>query len=263
MAGCRGRTVSTCADGVSCMGASGPDPMPQYCTARDDSQGSAICRGECRRGYRAAVTIDEHGASGDSRPQPRALIVTLYGLYARDRSAAGSAWLDADPAARRARGRRARGPLVDLAAQASRPARVADRWTAPQATRCPTSRASDPRRGRPTDLRASAGRPSVTAGCSRSSACPSPSVTGGTRLRSRLSWLGFGTVSAGVWIAPAHLRGRDTGRARAVRAGRLRRPVPGGLPRVRRPGRAGRRARGTSTVSARCTTTSSRRTARC
>jgi phenylacetic acid degradation operon negative regulatory protein len=24
-------------------------------------------------------------------------------------------------------------------------------------------------------------------------------------LRSRLSWLGFGTVSAGVWIAPAHL----------------------------------------------------------
>jgi phenylacetic acid degradation operon negative regulatory protein len=25
------------------------------------------------------------------------------------------------------------------------------------------------------------------------------------RLRSRLTWLGFGTVSAGVWIAPAHL----------------------------------------------------------
>jgi phenylacetic acid degradation operon negative regulatory protein len=25
------------------------------------------------------------------------------------------------------------------------------------------------------------------------------------RLRSRLSWLGFGTVSAGVWVAPAHL----------------------------------------------------------
>jgi len=25
------------------------------------------------------------------------------------------------------------------------------------------------------------------------------------RLRSRLAWLGFGTVSAGVWIAPAHL----------------------------------------------------------
>lgn len=27
------------------------------------------------------------------------------------------------------------------------------------------------------------------------------------QLRSRLSWLGFGTVSAGVWIAPAHLFG--------------------------------------------------------
>lgn len=26
-------------------------------------------------------------------------------------------------------------------------------------------------------------------------------------LRSRLSWLGFGTVAAGVWIAPAHLEG--------------------------------------------------------
>jgi phenylacetic acid degradation operon negative regulatory protein len=30
------------------------------------------------------------------------------------------------------------------------------------------------------------------------------------RLRARLTWLGFGTVSAGVWIAPAHLLGETS-----------------------------------------------------
>jgi phenylacetic acid degradation operon negative regulatory protein len=30
-------------------------------------------------------------------------------------------------------------------------------------------------------------------------------------LRSRLAWLGFGTVSAGVWIAPGHLAGETAG----------------------------------------------------
>ena len=34
-------------------------------------------------------------------------------------------------------------------------------------------------------------------------------------LRSRLTWLGFGTVSAGVWIAPGHLAGETARGARA------------------------------------------------
>jgi phenylacetic acid degradation operon negative regulatory protein len=147
---------------------------------------------------------DEHRSTGaiPGRPQPRALIVTLYGLYARETDgwlAVGTVVrllgeLDVDePAVRSSISRLKRRGLLDSqrvngmagyalskAAQAilaegdrrifqRRQAGLADGWllaifSVPEAER------------------------------ERRHA-----------LRSRLSWLGFGTVSSGVWIAPGHL----------------------------------------------------------
>ena len=56
-------------------------------------------------------------------------------------------------------------------------------------------------------------------------------------LRSRLAWLGFGTVSAGVWIAPAQLAEETRDVLGRRRPGGLREPVHGRLPGLwRRPG---------------------------
>jgi phenylacetic acid degradation operon negative regulatory protein len=141
-------------------------------------------------------------------PQPRALIVTIYGLYAR----AAGGWLSVaslirlmaelgadEPAVRSAISRlKQRGVLEsrreggaagyalsghgrDILAEGDRrifdrpPARLADGWLL-AAFSVPESE----RRRRHT-------------------------------LRSRLAWLGFGTVSAGLWIAPSHLADETIG----------------------------------------------------
>ena len=58
------------------------DDRPVF-TARDDSQGCATCRGEGRRGL--SCRRDDRRAGARRRAcQPRALIVTVYGLYARE-----------------------------------------------------------------------------------------------------------------------------------------------------------------------------------
>lgn len=136
--------------------------------------------------------------------QPRALIVTIYGLYARE----GDGWLGV-------------GSLISL---------MGELGVDEPAVRSSISRLK--RRGvlRAERLGGSAGyalsvgaRAMLDEGDRRIFARPRAAPDDGWvlavfsvpeaerqkrhMLRSRLSWLGFGTVSAGVWIAPGHLIG--------------------------------------------------------
>ena len=157
------------------------------------------------------TTFTETRRPGELRASPRALIVTIYGLYARDQAEGARGWLSvasliqlmgglgADQAAVRSSISRLkqRGILeplrlggaagyalsqngAEILAEGDRRiferprARLADGWL--------LAVFSVPERER--------GRRHA--------------------LRSRLSWLGFGTVSAGIWIAPGHLAGETT-----------------------------------------------------
>ena len=137
--------------------------------------------------------------------QPRALIVTIYGLYARE----AGGWLSV-------------ASLIRLMASAG-----ADE----PAVRSSISRLKQ--RGILAPVRAGgaagyalspAGREILAEGDRRIFELPRAMLSDGWllavfsvpeqerrrrhALRSRLAWLGFGTVSAGVWIAPGHLAGQ-------------------------------------------------------
>jgi phenylacetic acid degradation operon negative regulatory protein len=142
---------------------------------------------------------------GESRPpRPRSLIVTIYGLYARDTGG----WLSV-------------ASLVRLMAELG-----ADE----AAVRSSVSRLK--RRGILEPSRADgaagyglsrSGWQALAEGDRRIFGRPRARLSDGWllavfsvpeaerkqrhALRSRLSWLGFGTVSAGVWVAPGHLAG--------------------------------------------------------
>ncbi|HEV2451489.1 MAG TPA: PaaX family transcriptional regulator C-terminal domain-containing protein [Streptosporangiaceae bacterium] len=140
-------------------------------------------------------------------PQPRALIVTIYGLYARE----AGGWLSV-------------ASLIRL---------MAGLGTDEPAVRSSISRLK--RRGILEARRAGgvagyglseAGRQTLAEGDRRIFQRPRARVPDGWllavfsvpesqrqqrhALRSRLTWLGFGTVSAGVWIAPVHLAEETT-----------------------------------------------------
>jgi phenylacetic acid degradation operon negative regulatory protein len=135
-------------------------------------------------------------------PRPRALIVTIYGLYARETDG----WLSV-------------ASLIRL---------MADLGTDEPAVRSSISRLK--RRGILEARRvggvagyelSASGRQTLAAGDERIFERPRARLTDGWllavfsvpeserrqrhALRSRLTWLGFGTVSAGVWIAPGYL----------------------------------------------------------
>ena len=173
-------------------------------------------------------------------PQPRQLIVSVYGLYARDarRVAPGRR---AGPAAGGAGGRAAGGAVVDLPAQApGHPAQPAPGRR--RRVRAGAVDGRDPARGRPADLRAPARHAGRRLGAGRvhgagdaaGQAARAAQPAGRPRLRAD------GARCLG--------RSRDAGRRGAGRAGpagpdRLRRPlpwrVPGGRPaRLRAPGRS-------------------------
>lgn len=148
------------------------------------------------------MTIDDRSASRPASPQPRALIVTVYGLYARRTSG----WLAVstlirlmddvgvdEPAVRSAISRlKRRGVLV-----ARRRDGVAG-YELSAAGRGILAE-GDERIFRRT--RAGLDDGWLLAVFS----VPESERRRRHQLRSRLSWLGFGTVSAGVWVAPAHL----------------------------------------------------------
>jgi phenylacetic acid degradation operon negative regulatory protein len=153
------------------------------------------------RGYRVRVTMagEESGAPSH---QPRALIVTRYGLYAREEGG----WLSIsviirlmselgvdEPAVRSSISRLKRRGILEarrvggsagyaLSAQAREILREGDR------------RIFERRRASPDEGW-------VLAVFS----VPESERDKRHQLRSRLAWLGFGTVTAAVWIAPAHV----------------------------------------------------------
>jgi phenylacetic acid degradation operon negative regulatory protein len=152
--------------------------------------------------YCAAVTTIEDQLSEGRALQPRALIVTIYGLYARELggwlSVAALIRLMADlgideSAVRSSISRLKRRGILD----AERRDGVAAYGLSQQAREILDE--GDRRIfERP---RATIGEGWLLAVFS----VPESERQKRHMLRSRLSWLGFGTVSAGVWIAPAHL----------------------------------------------------------
>jgi phenylacetic acid degradation operon negative regulatory protein len=150
----------------------------------------------------AAVAVTELEASQPSASQPRALIVTVYGLYARQTSG----WMSVaslvellarcgvdEPSVRSAIFRLKRRGLLLAARQDG----VAGYELSDEALYILDE--GDQRifeRGR-----ASTGEGWVLAVFS----VPESHRHHRHQLRSRLTWLGFGTVEAGVWIAPAHV----------------------------------------------------------
>ena len=152
-------------------------------------------------GYRVRVAVleEEPGARGH---QPRALIVTLYGLYARETGG----WLSVssivrlmgelgveEPAVRSSISRLKRRGILD----ARRLDSAAGYALSQQAWEilAEGDRRIFERR------RAAADEGWVLAVFS----VPESEREKRHQLRSRLAWLGFGTVTAGVWIAPAHI----------------------------------------------------------
>lgn len=144
----------------------------------------------------------EADGTGGRGKQPRALIVTLYGLYARETDG----WLSVasiirllaecgvdEPSVRSSIFRLKRRGLL-AAAKVSGAAGYALSPGAREILAAGDRRIFE----RP---HAEAGEGWLLAVFS----VPESERDKRHQLRSRLSWLGFGTVSAGVWIAPAHL----------------------------------------------------------
>jgi phenylacetic acid degradation operon negative regulatory protein len=151
------------------------------------------------------TTFTEAPGSGPGwQVQPRALIVTIYGLYARE----AGGWLSV-------------ASLIRLMAElgADEPA------VRSSISRLKQREVLEPRRvgGAAGYALSHRGRDILAEGDqrifgrSRAQAAdgwllavfsvPEPQRQRRHALRSRLTWLGFGTVSAGVWIAPGHLAG--------------------------------------------------------
>jgi phenylacetic acid degradation operon negative regulatory protein len=148
------------------------------------------------------VTTDDRTVGRPASLQPRALIVTVYGLYARRTSG----WLAVstlirlmddvgveEPAVRSAISRlKRRGVLVAQRREGVAGYELSEQGRAILAE-------GDERIFR--RRRAELDEGWVLAVFS----VPESERRRRHQLRSRLSWLGFGTVSAGVWVAPAHL----------------------------------------------------------
>jgi len=149
------------------------------------------------------TTFSEAPESADAWPvQPRALIVTIYGLYARETGG----WLSV-------------AALIRLMAELG----VDEAAVRSSISRLKQRGILEPRRqgGAAGYALSTLGRDILAEGDQRIFERPRarpadgwvlavfsvPEAERGRRhaLRARLTWLGFGTVSAGVWIAPGHL----------------------------------------------------------
>jgi phenylacetic acid degradation operon negative regulatory protein len=141
-----------------------------------------------------------HGAAWPV--QPRALIVTIYGLYARE----AGGWLSVASLIRLMA-----GLGVDEPAVRSSISRLKQRGVLEPGRRDGAAGYALSARGR--DILAEGDRRIFDRPRARPGdgwllvvfSVPEPERRRRHALRSRLTWLGFGTVSAGVWIAPGHL----------------------------------------------------------
>jgi phenylacetic acid degradation operon negative regulatory protein len=159
-------------------------------------------RGRPGRRYRLTVTTSGPPGGEALAAQPRALIVTIYGLYARD----ADGWFSI-------------AALIKLMAELG----VEERAVRSAISRLKVRGLLEARRvSGAAGYGLSAGGQKILAdGDRRIFRRPAASADDGWvlavfsvpeherarrhALRSRLAWLGFGTVSAGVWIAPAKL----------------------------------------------------------
>ncbi len=148
------------------------------------------------------TTVEAAGSGRAIAVQPRALIVTVYGLYARETAG----WLAVSTVIRLLN-----DVGVDEPAVRSAISRLKRRGIL----------IARSRRGSAGYELSAAGRSILAEGDQRIFRRSRAGLDGGWllavfsvpeserrsrhQLRSRLTWLGFGTVSAGVWVAPAHL----------------------------------------------------------
>jgi phenylacetic acid degradation operon negative regulatory protein len=155
----------------------------------------------------AAPTEDGAAPAEDSEgrpPRPRALIVTIYGLYARQTDG----WLSVASLIRLMAGLGADEPAVRSSISRLKRRGILESRRVGGAAGYGLS---------------AAGREALAEGDRRIFGRPRARLSDGWllavfsvpesqrqqrhALRARLTWLGFGTVSAGVWIAPGHLAG--------------------------------------------------------
>jgi phenylacetic acid degradation operon negative regulatory protein len=136
--------------------------------------------------------------------QPRALIVTVYGLYARE----AGGWLSVAALIRLLAGLDADEPAVRSSISRLKQRGILEARRVGGAAGYALS-------GRGRDILAEGDRRIFSRPRARLSdgwllavfSVPERDRRQRHELRSRLAWLGFGTVAAGVWIAPAHLAG--------------------------------------------------------
>jgi phenylacetic acid degradation operon negative regulatory protein len=139
--------------------------------------------------------------------QPRALIVTIYGLYARE----SGGWLSVASLIRLMAAVGADEPAVRSSISRLKQRGILEPRRIGRAAGYALSQ-------RGTEILAEGGRriferPRAQAGGGWLLAVfsvPERERRRRHELRSRLAWLGFGTVSAGVWIAPGHLAAETT-----------------------------------------------------
>ena len=155
------------------------------------------------------TTFTETPGSGPGwQVQPRALIVTIYGLYARE----AGGWLSVASLIRLMAGLGVDEPAVRSSISRLKHRGVLEPRRAGGAAGYALSR-----RGR--DILAEGDQRIFDRPRARASdgwllavfSVPEPQRRRRHALRSRLTWLGFGTVSAGVWIAPGRLAGETSG----------------------------------------------------
>ena len=147
--------------------------------------------------------------NGEAWPvQPRALIVTIYGLYARE----AGGWLSVAALIRLMAGLGVDEPAVRSSISRLKQRGVLEPRRAGGAAGYALS-------GRGRDILAEGDQRIFDRPRARAAdgwllavfSVPEPQRQRRHALRSRLTWLGFGTVSAGVWIAPGHLAGETSG----------------------------------------------------
>jgi phenylacetic acid degradation operon negative regulatory protein len=145
--------------------------------------------------------------SGSRTAQPRALIVTIYGLYARE----AGGWLSVAALIRLMAATGADEPAVRSSISRLKQRGILEPVRAGGAAGYALS-------GAGTDILAEGDRrifeppraPLSDGWVLAVFSVPEQERRRRHALRSRLSWLGFGTVSAGVWIAPGHLAGETS-----------------------------------------------------
>ena len=140
-------------------------------------------------------------------PRPRALIVTIYGLYARE----SGGWLSVAALIRLMSGLGADEPAVRSAVSRLKRRGILEPRRVDGAAGYGLSEAG--RQALAEGDRRIFGRPRARLSDGWLLAVfsvPEPERSQRHALRTRLTWLGFGTVSAGVWIAPGHLAAETT-----------------------------------------------------